>query len=193
MKSSALALASSVLLLTVMSVAQQTMPAPNLPTGHAFLQRAAEINIGEIQLGKLAEAKGNNPAVKDFGKRMIQDHTAAQAKLVELAKQQGVTLPKGPGEQAKNFRHELTSSSGARFDKLYMQHMLSGHKNAIMAFENVIEHGQDQAIKSYAEQVLPVIQDHVRMAEDVAGKMDMAGQQGLHDPAKAIMVTASPK
>lgn len=76
---------------------------------------------------------------------------------------------------------------------MYIRHMLSGHKGAIADFENEIEQGHNPAIKSYAEKVLPVIQDHVRIAEDVAGKMDLAGKQGLEDPYKAITASAQPR
>ena len=56
----------------------------------------------------------------------------------------------------------------------------------ISEFENEIEHGHDQAVKSYAEQTLPALQDHIRIAEDIAGKMGMSGKTGLSDEAKAI-------
>src|SRR5215469_8415914 len=34
-----------------------------------FLKKAAEGNMTEVELGKLAEEKGSSPAVKEFGKR----------------------------------------------------------------------------------------------------------------------------
>ena len=63
----------------------------------AFLKQAAEINLGEVQLGKLAEQKGNNPAIREFGRRMVEDHTKAEDNLRQIAQQQGVTLPSNAG------------------------------------------------------------------------------------------------
>jgi predicted outer membrane protein len=63
---------------------------------------------------------------------------------------------------------------------------LQGHKEAISAFESEIEHGQNQEAKNYAEQTLPTLQDHIRIAEDVAGKLGLAGKTGLSDETKAI-------
>ncbi|MFZ3212822.1 MAG: DUF4142 domain-containing protein [Terriglobales bacterium] len=192
-KGSLLAVVVAVLTLMVVCPAQQSSSNRSMATGKAFIDKAAEINLGEVELGKLAEQRGNNQAVKDFGRRMIQDHTQAEQELQQLAKQEGVTLPGQPGSEANSLREQLSSASGAQFDHIYLEHMLAGHKGAIAAFENEIEHGQDPAVKAYAEKVLPVIQDHVRIAEDVAGKMGMAGREGLEQPTKAITAPATPR
>jgi len=104
-----------------------------------------------------------------------------------------VTLPSQPGAEAASLREQLSGVSREQFDQIYIQHMLSGHKGAVAAFESEIEHGQNPAIKDYAEKVLPVIQDHIRIAEDLAGRMGMAGRQGLEKPDKAITAAATPK
>jgi putative membrane protein len=181
------------LTLVVTSSAQQKSWSGKMPTGKAFVTKAAEINLGEIELGKLAEQKGNNQAVKDFGERMIEDHSEAETELQELAKRESVTLPKMPGSGVAGLKRQISAESGAQFDEMYIKHMMAGHKQAIATFENEIEHGQNPAIKSYAEKYLPVIQDHIRIAEDVAGKMDMSGRLGLEQPDKAIAASAMPK
>jgi uncharacterized protein (DUF305 family) len=68
-------------------------------------------------------------------------------------------LPSQPGSAAASLHQQLSSASGTQFGQMYIQHMLAWHKGAITAFENEIEHGQNPAIRSYAEKVLPVIQD----------------------------------
>jgi putative membrane protein len=170
--------------------AQQNTSSETVPTDKAFISKVAQINLAEVELGKLAEQKGN-PAVKDFGTRMIQDHMQAENDLQQLAEQENVTLPTEPGSEASSIKQQLSEASGAQFNQSYLEHMLSGHKSAIALLENEIEHGQNPAIKAYAEKVLPVVQDHVRIAEDVAGKMGMSGKQGLQEAGKAV--TTSPK
>jgi putative membrane protein len=157
-----------------------------MPTGNAFLKQVADINLTEVELGKLAEQKGSNPAVKDFGKCMIEDHSKAQEALQLVAKQERVTLPAKPGADSEALYQKLEGLSGAEFDEVYLENMLAGHKGAISMLENEIEHERIQAIKDFAKATLPVIQDHIRVAENVAGKMGMSGAQGLSDPAKAI-------
>jgi putative membrane protein len=173
------------LALPVISSARRNS-SPTMPTGKQFITSAAKINLGEIALGKLAEQKGANPAVRDFGKLMVYDHTKLEDQLQDLAKAKGITLPTQPGAREANLQQQLSNESGAPFDQTYIQHMLSGHKQAITDFENEIEHGTNPAFKSYAESGLPLIQDHIRIAEDVAGKMQMSGKYGLEAPSKAI-------
>ena len=187
-----IAVVAAVFGLAGLLAAQQTSAASQ-PTGKAFLKKAAEINLAEVEMGKLAEQKGNNQAVKDFGKRMVDDHTKAQDQLEQIAKREGVILPTQPGAEANSLHQQLSGLSGAQFDQMYIQHMLSGHKGAIGIFENEIEHGRSAAIKGYAEATLPVIQDHIRIAEDVAGKMGLAGRNGLSAPGKAITASGTPK
>jgi len=87
-KASILAVVVAVVALITVSPAQQSR-SNEMPTGKAFLDKAAEINLGEVELGKLAEQKGNNEAVKDFGKRMIEDHTRAEHELQQVPSKKG--------------------------------------------------------------------------------------------------------
>lgn len=185
----AMAITMTALAYPVTAASRIDSPA-NMPTGKEFLVTAAQINLGEIELGTLAEQKGNNQAIRDFGKRMVEDHSKLEARLQELAKTKGVTLPTQAGPSVASLRSQFSADSGKQFDQAYLQHMLAGHKEAINEFENEIEHGQNAAYKSYAENALPVIQDHIRIAEDVAGKMHMAGSAGLEAPNKAIHASA---
>jgi predicted outer membrane protein len=48
--------------------AQQNKSDQNMPSGKDFITNAAQINLAEIELGNLAQQKGNNDAVRQFGK-----------------------------------------------------------------------------------------------------------------------------
>jgi len=185
-----LAIMVAALAFPALSLAAQSNPATALPTGKQFIMKAAKINLGEIALGKLAEQKATDPAIKDFGALMIRQHTALEQRLDTLAKDQGITLPTKPGAKQIALKEQLEKESGQRFDNSYIQHMLSGHKGAVAAFENEIENGSNAAYKAYAAQGLPVIQDHIRIAENIAGKMGRSGQYGLYQPSTAITARA---
>jgi len=59
----------------------------------SFYNNAAQGGMAEVQLGQMAEHKGQSVAVKDYGKMMVQDHTAANNKLKSIAAGKGVELP----------------------------------------------------------------------------------------------------
>ena len=149
----------------------------------AFVTKAAEANLAEIDAAKVIEREAHDAAVKDFAARMVSDHTQANQKLAEIS---GTALPAQPSASERTHQSELQKLSGSTLDRTYLADELAGHKQVISEFENEIEHGHDQTVKDYAEQTLPTLQDHIRIAEDVAGKMGMSGKLGLSDEAKAI-------
>ena len=58
-----------------------------------FVTTAAEDGHAEVALGKLAQQNGSSPAVKQFGQRMIEDHTKAGNELAAMATKLGMTPP----------------------------------------------------------------------------------------------------
>ena len=153
-----------------------------------FITSAAEANIAEIETAKMIEQKSKDPGVKDFAKQMATDHTRASQGLATVAETIGVTLAATPSAGDRARKDELEKLSGAKLNKTYLRDELAGHKQVISAFESEIEHGQDQAVKNYASQTLPTLQDHIRIAEDVAGRMGMSGTAGLDQQSEAITV-----
>lgn len=147
----------------------------NEPTGKAFIKKIAQINLDEQKLGHLAEQKGNSDAVKDFGKRMVDDHSNAESQLKDVAQKEGVTLPTQPDKKGSKLEQQLSSKSGSQFDQAYLKHMIAGHKQAIALLQHEIKNGKDQDIKEYAQDTLPTIQEHLRLAQQAAGKTGTSG------------------
>lgn len=158
-----------------------------------FAKLAAQANRGEIEIGTLAQQKASNDAVKEFGKRMVEDHTNAGHELRNWSAQTNFMLPTGITADDSSTKSSLSSESGTQFDRKYMQSQLKDHKQVIAAFEKEIQDGQDPQLKQIAAKILPVLQDHVRLAEDVAGKLGMSGKMGLTDESKAISGSSNPK
>jgi putative membrane protein len=46
-------------------------------TDKEFARKAAEGGLAQVKVGQLAEEKGQSQTVKDFGKRMVDDHSKA--------------------------------------------------------------------------------------------------------------------
>ena len=59
----------------------------------AFVNDAARGGEMEVKLGQLAEKNGSSAAVKEFGSRMVKDHTRLNAELSATAKSVGLTVP----------------------------------------------------------------------------------------------------
>lgn len=152
----------------------------------SFISSAAEANLAEIDIAKVVGQRSTDPAVKDFANRMVTDHTQASQRLATVAEMSGVKLPTEASATLRNQKSEMEKLSGAQLNQAYLRDELQGHKETISAFESEIEHGQNREARNYAEQTLPTLQDHIRIAEDVAGKFGFAGKAGLSDETKAI-------
>ena len=82
---------------------------------HTFMMKAAEGGLAEVQLGQLAQQNGQSQAVKDFGKRMVDDHSKANDQLKQVASQAGVTLPASPSSARPGGVQQLSKMQGDCF------------------------------------------------------------------------------
>lgn len=119
----------------------------------------------EVQLGQLAQEKTGNEKVKEFGKRMEQDHSKANEELKKLASDKDVQLSNELDKKHKGKVDKLTKLSGADFDKQYMDAMVSDHKEDIKKFQQVADKGKDAELKQFASQTLPTLKEHLQLAE----------------------------
>ena len=119
----------------------------------------------EVQQGKLAQEKAGNEKVKEFGKRMEQDHSKANEELKKIASDKDIQLSNDLDKKHKGKVDKLTKLSGADFDKQYMDAMVSDHKEDIKKFQRVADKGKDAELKQFASQTLPILKEHLQLAE----------------------------
>jgi putative membrane protein len=120
-----------------------------------FLVNAAGINLEQIQLGQLAQQKGETRHVKELGKIMEDTHTKSLSDLRVLAKSKMITIPNSPTNYAMEVYKKLNEESGNEFDIAYADMMVSGHKDAIKAFEDASIYSYNTDIKKWATATLP--------------------------------------
>lgn len=145
---------------------------------HTFMKKAAEGGLAEVQLGQLAQQNGQSQAVKDFGKRMVDDHSKANDQLKQVASQQNVTLPTSPSSHDQAEYNKLQKLNGDAFDKAYAKMMVSDHKKDIAEFQREASSGNNADVKGFANQTLPTLQDHLKMAEQMNGSVKSEGKSG---------------
>jgi len=66
---------------------EQTGMANMAAADRNFLMEAAMGGMMEVELGRMATQQGSSDAVKQFGQRMVDDHSKANQELMSLAKQ----------------------------------------------------------------------------------------------------------
>ena len=138
-----------------------------------FVKEAAEGSATEVALGKLAQEKGSSDAVKQFGKRMVDDHSKATEELKQAAGMAQIQVPSETPKKARKAQDKLSKLSGADFDRAYSKLMVSDHKEDVKAFEREARNGEVPAVKNFAAKTLPTLQEHLKLAEELyasAGK-----------------------
>jgi len=141
-----------------------------------FVKKAAQGGMAEVSLGRLAADKATNPDVKQFGQRMVDDHSKANDELTNLASSKGIQPPADPDPKHQALMDRLGKLSGAEFDRAFMQAMVADHNHDVNEFRTYSQRGSDPEVKAWAAKTLPTLEQHQQMAKQTAAKVG-AGQQ----------------
>jgi len=146
----------------------------------AFIKEAYQDNLTEIQLGQLAQQKGQGQEVKDFGQHLVQGHQALNQSLKQLADKKSIQ----PSDQldAKHQRmvDECASLTGADFDKKFVGQQIKAHKKDISLYQQAAAKNSDEDVKTYAQSNIAALRQHLQMAQQQSGAIGEpagAGQQ----------------
>lgn len=153
------------------SQAQSSSNSKLSPQDGKFMEKAAEDNLAEIQMAKTAQQKASNNDVKQLAQQLEQDHQKAEDQLQQVSQKVGVTLPSQPSVKDQAMLKKLDGMSGSQFDKAFMKHQVIDHKKDVAKFEQKANAIQNPDLKTWAQNTLPVLKQHLQMAEQDAGKV----------------------
>jgi len=135
-----------------------------------FVQKASETDLAEINLGRVAVERAGDSRVKQFGQKMVTDHTKSSKELLPIADKLGLKPATKMDTKHEALHEELSKLKGEAFDAAYMKHMVMGHEKAVMLYRQQAEGGKDASLKAFAAKTLPVVQEHLKQAQALAGK-----------------------
>ncbi len=135
----------------------------------AFVTKALEGGDAEVQLGQLAQQKSQSADVKQFAQKMVSDHSQMADKWFKpVAKQLGVSEPKGPSKKDKKEIEKLQGLSGDAFDRAYIAMMVKDHQQDLKDFKDEAQSAQDPTLKQVAERGSNIIAQHLQLIEQIA-------------------------
>jgi putative membrane protein len=129
-----------------------------------FAKKAAAGGMAEVKFGELAQQKASSPAVKQFGQRMVNDHSKANSQLKGVASKDDITLPSGLDANDQATYDKLSKLSGTAFDRAYMKDMVSDHEKDVSDFKREANTGKNSDVKNFASQTLPTLEEHLTLA-----------------------------
>lgn len=132
-----------------------------------FVDFAAQTDMVEANLGKLAGTASSTQAVKDYGEMLVTDHTSDYSQLSTVAQQAGLKLPSAIDPERQKMIAPFYKLKGEAFDKKYAAEMTSGHSKAIEVYRKEADDAQNSGLKSYTQQTLRVLQKHLDGAKNL--------------------------
>lgn len=149
---------------------------PNL-TDPEVAHVAVTANSIDIDLGKLAQARSGNDAVKQFAFAMISDHTAVNQQAGALAARLGVTPKDNAVSQslttgAADAKKTIEKLSGAAFDRAYLDREVAYHQAVLDALDGLLIPTTENAeLKKLLTDVRPAIAAHLEHAKRIRGTL----------------------
>lgn len=149
--------------------APETAPTAQNFGDQSFVAKALEGGEAEVQLGQLAQQKSQSNDVKQLAQKLVSDHSQMDEKWFKpVAKELGVSEPKGPSKKDKKLIAKLETLSGPQFDSEYLQTMAKDHKADLKDFQNEAQIAQDPNVKQVAQQGQQIISQHLQLIDKVA-------------------------
>ncbi|WP_404380539.1 DUF4142 domain-containing protein [Caenispirillum salinarum] len=145
-----------------------------------FAEDAYVGNRLEIALGEAARQQAQNQQVKDFGQQMVQDHGEANKKLNPIIENLGIQAPTELPQDKQQTVDQMKQKQGQEFDKAYMQKMVEEHQKDVDLYKKNAEQLQNEELKSYAQNTLSTLEQHLQKAQQISqqvGAMAQSGQQ----------------
>jgi len=125
----------------------------------AFIKDAAKGGMMEVAMGRVAEKNASDSEVKNFGARMVKDHSKANEDLKAIAKEENVGWP--AEKEAGKWKS----------DKDYMDAMVKDHEKDLAAFEKEAKNGSDPKVKNFADKTAKTVREHLEMAKEIDAKL----------------------
>lgn len=143
-----------------------------------MIEDLAEANLAEIETGQLALSKSQNPRVREYAQKMIDDHGMAQQELQQMAQAKGMTLPQKTDLAHRTVSGALRLLSGETFESQYINRVgLDDHQRTVELLQKTQNQARDTELKALAGRMLPVVQDHLDMARQISQQREQREQQ----------------
>ena len=130
-----------------------------------------EVNLLEMRAGTLARDKGSTPEVRRFGTLIYRDHRAADDMVVRLSRHYGFAhAPPAPPAQAEQDEwtlRQLQTSSGAEFDRRFLDSTIGVASGAAMSMRAFEPDVAQKDVRAMMDKVVPILQQHVAIAKEL--------------------------
>jgi putative membrane protein len=145
------------------------VPSPEVSsksTSAAILQQIHRANLKEIEIGKIAEQKASSDEVRAYADQLVKDHTSADQMVMAAAQKKGAHLRDlAAGRRPRGKAADLSSASGAQFDRIFLEQTSADHKKLISLLQQEREDASDDDVEALIDKIVPILQQHHDLAQ----------------------------
>jgi putative membrane protein len=139
-----------------------------------FLKQANQGSVDEIDLAQIALKKSNDPDVKNFAQRIIDDHNKLLNNMKPFDMEAGLTVPEHDDVATDAEKAKLEVLTGKSFDKAYIKEMVEDHHKVVEAFLSEEKKTGYPAFRTAVKEGEQVVREHLEIADKIAKKDGLA-------------------
>jgi len=148
------------------------------PTDAQIAHIVVTANQVDIDAGKLAQSHAHSQEVRDFGRRMVTDHSGVNKSAEALVTKLHV-MPE-PNDTSKSLQKggdqnlaALKKLSGAAFDRAYIDHEVTYHQAVLDAMDQaLIPSAQNAELQALLVKVRPAFVAHLEHAKQLQASLE---------------------
>jgi putative membrane protein len=150
----------------------------------AFVKEAVQSNLMKAKAGHLAIEKAQNPALRLFARRLVDDHSKTAQELKLLAEGKGITAASDLNPRRQEKIDDLAELSGEEFDQAFARLMHTAHQKEVRQFDRMARETADPQVQQFARHTLPVLRKHLLMVRHFIPEAEHALEE-IAEPAGA--------
>lgn len=157
---------------TTTTTATQGVAGTTLTDGQ-IIHIMEKANEGEADIAKMAKGRAENKDVKEFAKKMADEHKKSEKAVKDVAKKIKVKAVENDASKtientAEAKEKDLKKLKGKEFDKAYIDTQVSMHQQLLKDLtEKMIPAAQNAELKSYLETTKGHVESHLARAQEI--------------------------
>ncbi len=146
-----------------------------------YIRQAMRANLTEVALGRGAEDDAENTSVKEFAKRMVSDHNAANEKWTSLGNKNRMKFELKLSPEGEAAAERLKDLDDAEYDRAYMSEMIRLHEQNLANLQRMEQSALSSEVRQLASTSAAATREHLALAQQVGrgvGVSTIAGRTG---------------
>lgn len=120
-----------------------------------------------MAFGKIAATRGHDARVRELGARVEREHAVLADEIEGLLEGRHAVVPAEPSADAQLQAAALERLTGPEFDAAFLELMVEMHREGLEQYGAKTHANPDEVLSDFASKSLPVLREHLRIAESL--------------------------